>query len=195
MSMPTEPLIRAENVRKRFGESWILRGVSLDVYKGEVLVVIGPSGSGKTTLVRCMNALEPIDGGRITVGGEADRLPRTSRPDDAASGAADRPPATSHRHGVPALQPISAYDGAGQRHGRAHPGPRSARARHTAGGRGPARAGRARVQARQLSGSTFRRTAATGRDRARTGDEARGAACSTSRPAPSIRRRSGRCWT
>ena len=69
MSTPTEPLIRAENVRKRFGDSWILRGVSLDVYKGEVLVVIGPSGSGKTTLVRCMNALEPIDGGRITVGG------------------------------------------------------------------------------------------------------------------------------
>jgi polar amino acid transport system ATP-binding protein len=69
MSTPTEPLIRAENVRKRFGDSWILRGVSLDVHKGEVLVVIGPSGSGKTTLVRCMNALEPIDGGRITVGG------------------------------------------------------------------------------------------------------------------------------
>jgi ABC-type uncharacterized transport system YnjBCD ATPase subunit len=70
MSAPAEPLIRAENVRKRFGDSWILRGVSLDVYKGEVLVVIGPSGSGKTTLVRCMNALGPIDGGRITVGGE-----------------------------------------------------------------------------------------------------------------------------
>jgi polar amino acid transport system ATP-binding protein len=70
MSMPAEPLIRAENVRKRFGESWILRGVSLDVHKGEVLVLIGPSGSGKTTLVRCMNALERIDEGRITVGGE-----------------------------------------------------------------------------------------------------------------------------
>ena len=61
--------IEVRNVRKRFGDSWILRGVSLDVYKGEVLVVIGPSGSGKTTLVRCMNALEPIDEGRITVGG------------------------------------------------------------------------------------------------------------------------------
>jgi polar amino acid transport system ATP-binding protein len=70
MSMPAEVLIRVENVRKRFGDSWILRGVSLDVYKGEVLVVIGPSGSGKTTLVRCMNALEPIDEGRITVGGK-----------------------------------------------------------------------------------------------------------------------------
>jgi polar amino acid transport system ATP-binding protein len=70
MSAPGEPLIRAENVHKRFGDSWILRGVSLDVYKGEVLVVIGPSGSGKTTLVRCMNALEPIDEGRITVGGK-----------------------------------------------------------------------------------------------------------------------------
>jgi polar amino acid transport system ATP-binding protein len=70
MSAPAEPLIRAENVHERFGDSWILRGVSLDVYKGAVLVVIGPSGSGKTTLVRCMNALEPIDEGRITIGGK-----------------------------------------------------------------------------------------------------------------------------
>jgi polar amino acid transport system ATP-binding protein len=70
MNTLAEPLIRVENVRKRFGDSWILRGVSLDVHKGEVLVLIGPSGSGKTTLVRCMNALEPVDGGRITIGGE-----------------------------------------------------------------------------------------------------------------------------
>jgi polar amino acid transport system ATP-binding protein len=70
MSAPAEPLIRAENVHKRFGDSWILRGVSLDVYKGEAPVIIGPSGSGKTTLVRCMNALEPIDEGRITIGGK-----------------------------------------------------------------------------------------------------------------------------
>jgi polar amino acid transport system ATP-binding protein len=70
MNTLVEPLIRVENVRKRFGESWILRGVSLDVHKGEVLVLIGPSGSGKTTLVRCMNALEPVDEGRITIGGE-----------------------------------------------------------------------------------------------------------------------------
>jgi polar amino acid transport system ATP-binding protein len=70
MNTLAEPLIRVENVRKRFGESWILRGVSLDVHKGEVLVLIGPSGSGKTTLVRCVNALEPVDEGRITIGGE-----------------------------------------------------------------------------------------------------------------------------
>jgi polar amino acid transport system ATP-binding protein len=63
MSSPAEPLIRVENVRKRSGNSCILRGVSLDGYKGEVLPVIGPCGSGRTTSVRCMNALEPIDEG------------------------------------------------------------------------------------------------------------------------------------
>jgi polar amino acid transport system ATP-binding protein len=67
MSMPAEPLIRAENVRKCFGDSWILRGVSADVHKYEALVVIGPSGSGKTTSGRCMNPLEPIDEGSIAV--------------------------------------------------------------------------------------------------------------------------------
>ena len=62
------PLIRVENVRKSIGTSRILRGISLEVHKGEVLVLIGPSGSGKTTLVRCMNCLEAVDEGRILIG-------------------------------------------------------------------------------------------------------------------------------
>jgi len=64
-----EPIIRIENVHKRFGKVHALRGVSLDVNKGEVVVIIGPSGSGKSTLLRCINRLEEYDEGRIVVDG------------------------------------------------------------------------------------------------------------------------------
>jgi polar amino acid transport system ATP-binding protein len=64
-----EPIIHIENVHKRFGSVHALRGVSLDVYKGEVVVIIGPSGSGKSTLLRCINRLEEYDEGRIVVDG------------------------------------------------------------------------------------------------------------------------------
>jgi polar amino acid transport system ATP-binding protein len=66
----TPPLVRIVDVSKSFGPLKILRNVSLDVHRGQALVIIGPSGSGKTTLVRCINHLEPIDGGRIFVDGE-----------------------------------------------------------------------------------------------------------------------------
>jgi polar amino acid transport system ATP-binding protein len=62
-------IMRAENVFKRFGRLEVLKGVSLDVQRGEVLCIIGPSGSGKTTLIRCIHHLEKIDGGRIEVNG------------------------------------------------------------------------------------------------------------------------------
>ena len=64
-----EPIIRIENVHKYFGEVHALRGVSLDVQAGEVVVIIGPSGSGKSTLLRCINRLEEYDEGEITVDG------------------------------------------------------------------------------------------------------------------------------
>jgi polar amino acid transport system ATP-binding protein len=64
-----EPIIRIENVHKYFGQVHALRGVSLDVYKGEVIVVVGPSGSGKSTMLRCINRLEEYDQGRIVVDG------------------------------------------------------------------------------------------------------------------------------
>ena len=64
-----EPLIAIRDVWKRFGTLEVLRGVTLDVDPGEVVVVIGPSGSGKTTLLRALNALETVDGGTITVKG------------------------------------------------------------------------------------------------------------------------------
>ena len=59
------PLIRAEELRKSFGDNLVLDGIDLEVGVGEVLVVIGPSGSGKSTLLRCLNLLEPLDSGRI----------------------------------------------------------------------------------------------------------------------------------
>jgi len=63
------PLIALEGVEKRFGSFTALRGVDLEVERGEVVVVIGPSGSGKSTLIRCINGLETHDGGTITVDG------------------------------------------------------------------------------------------------------------------------------
>jgi len=64
-----EPIIILENVHKHFGHVHALRGVTLQVYPAEVVVVIGPSGSGKSTLLRCINHLEAIDSGRIVVDG------------------------------------------------------------------------------------------------------------------------------
>ncbi len=64
-----EPIIHIENVHKHFDNIHALQGVSLDVHKGEVIVIIGPSGSGKSTLLRCINRLEEYDAGRIVVDG------------------------------------------------------------------------------------------------------------------------------
>jgi len=64
-----EPIIQIKDVHKHFGRVHALRGVSLDVYKGEVVVVVGPSGSGKSTLLRCINRLEEYDAGKIIVDG------------------------------------------------------------------------------------------------------------------------------
>lgn len=66
----TTPLVALRDIRKSYGDVEVLRGVSFDVHRGEVVCLIGPSGSGKTTLVRCINHLEKIQSGRITVDGE-----------------------------------------------------------------------------------------------------------------------------
>jgi polar amino acid transport system ATP-binding protein len=64
------PMLEVVNISKRFGALEVLRGVSLSVATGEVVVVIGPSGSGKTTLLRCINLLEDYERGTVTVDGE-----------------------------------------------------------------------------------------------------------------------------
>jgi polar amino acid transport system ATP-binding protein len=62
--------LAAEGLHKSFGELEVLRGIDLAVAQHEVVCLIGASGSGKSTLLRCINLLEPIDAGRIVVGGE-----------------------------------------------------------------------------------------------------------------------------
>ena len=65
-----EILLTVEHLIKKYGDQVILDDVSLDVKKGEVIVVVGPSGCGKSTLLRCINALEPIQGGVVKLGSE-----------------------------------------------------------------------------------------------------------------------------
>jgi polar amino acid transport system ATP-binding protein len=67
---PEIPLVSAERVHKAFGPLRVLRGLSLDVHPAEVCCIIGPSGSGKSTLLRCINHLESIDAGRLSVDGQ-----------------------------------------------------------------------------------------------------------------------------
>lgn len=64
------PVLRISGVRKVFGDTEVLRGVDLDVYRGEVIAVIGASGSGKSTLLRCINLLEQLDDGQIWLSGD-----------------------------------------------------------------------------------------------------------------------------
>ncbi|WP_184080422.1 amino acid ABC transporter ATP-binding protein [Nocardiopsis mwathae] len=63
-------MVIAENVHKHFGRLEVLRGIDLEVRRGEVMCVIGPSGSGKSTFLRCINHLEKVDGGRLWVNGQ-----------------------------------------------------------------------------------------------------------------------------
>jgi len=67
---PDQPIVSIKNVRKSFGALEVLKGIDMDIMKGEVICIIGPSGSGKSTLIRCINALNDIQEGSITVEGQ-----------------------------------------------------------------------------------------------------------------------------
>jgi ABC-type Fe3+/spermidine/putrescine transport system ATPase subunit len=64
------PMVQAEGVHKRFGRLEVLQGINLEVQRGEVMCLLGPSGSGKSTFLRCINHLEKINSGRLSVDGE-----------------------------------------------------------------------------------------------------------------------------
>ena len=66
----SEPMVNAEGVHKRFGRHEVLKGITLEVQPGEVMCLLGPSGSGKSTFLRCINHLEKINAGRLSVDGE-----------------------------------------------------------------------------------------------------------------------------
>ena len=75
----SQPMVSIKDVYKSFGKLEVLKGVSLDVMKREVICIIGPSGSGKSTLIRCVNALNPIDSGSITVEGQEVHDPKLDK--------------------------------------------------------------------------------------------------------------------
>ncbi len=66
----TTTMVKAENVHKSFGHVEVLKGIDLEVTNGEVFCILGPSGSGKSTFLRCINHLERVDGGRLSVDGK-----------------------------------------------------------------------------------------------------------------------------
>jgi polar amino acid transport system ATP-binding protein len=70
MSAPGTAMVNAEAVHKRYGRHEVLKGITLQVAAGEVMCLLGPSGSGKSTFLRCINHLEKIDSGRLSVDGE-----------------------------------------------------------------------------------------------------------------------------
>jgi len=64
-----EPMVKLQGICKRFGDLEVLKGVDIDIAKGEVVCILGPSGSGKSTLLRCVNLLEPPEQGEIFIEG------------------------------------------------------------------------------------------------------------------------------
>jgi polar amino acid transport system ATP-binding protein len=104
--------IKLHDVYKSFGTAPVLRGISMEIAKGEVVCIIGPSGSGKSTVLRCINALTPVDQGFIEVAG----IQVTSKKLDMV--------ALCHKVSMvfSAIQSVPAPNRPSKRHDGAHPG-------------------------------------------------------------------------
>ncbi len=76
---PDQPIIQCRDVHKSFGQLEVLKGISMDLMKGDVVCIIGPSGSGKSTFIRCINALTPMDQGSIKVEGQEVNDPKLDK--------------------------------------------------------------------------------------------------------------------
>lgn len=79
MWSPSQPIVAMKNVMKSYGDFDVLKGISMDIMKGEVVCIIGPSGSGKSTLIRCINGLNDIQQGSITVEGQEVHDPKLDK--------------------------------------------------------------------------------------------------------------------
>ena len=93
---PKQPIVSLKDVHKSFGDLKVLKGISFDVMKGEVIRIIGPSGSVKSNLIRCINALNDIDFGSIQVNGR-----------EVHDRNFDKLELRKSWHGLSAVQPIS----------------------------------------------------------------------------------------
>ena len=97
---PKNSMICTKDMHKFFGEKHILKDINLNIFKGEVIVVLGPSGCGKSTLLRCFNELETISAGRLWINGELLGVREIEKDGKIIT----------HRHGISKIQPISSHD-------------------------------------------------------------------------------------
>lgn len=95
------PMVHVAGLHKEFGSLHILKGIDLDVGKGQVCVLLGPSGSGKSTLLRCINQLETFEAGSIRIDGELVGYQETSTRGGGCAG--------SRRKRLPPSEPGSAW--------------------------------------------------------------------------------------
>ena len=106
----SEPMVKSEGVHKRFGRLEVLKGINLEVGRGEVMCLLGPSGSGKSTFLRCINHLEKINSGRLSVDGELVGYREAGGKLYELRERRRQPKARRDRDGVPAVQPVPAHD-------------------------------------------------------------------------------------
>ena len=157
-------MIELSNVHKSFGKNEVLKGITASVEKSEVVCIIGPSGSGKSTILRCINGLESYEAGDILVEGARvdNNSPSIVAIRTQVSMVFQRFNLFPHRTALENVVEGPIYV-------KKEPPRRGARARPCAAG-----AGGACRESRRVSGATFRRPAATRRDRARACDAAQG---------------------